>query len=88
LIWDNLNTHRAAGMREYAAAHDCLTIVQLPSYAPDLNPVEGIWSLYGAARWPTSPSPTRNTSNRLSAAACVISSYGPTSSMAALLALD
>ncbi|MFD9467316.1 transposase [Streptomyces sp. NPDC060027] len=45
LIWDNLNTHRAAGMREYAAAHDWLTIVQLPSYAPDLNPVEGIWSL-------------------------------------------
>jgi len=32
-------------MREYAAAHDWLTIVQLPSYAPDLNPVEGIWSL-------------------------------------------
>ncbi|MGW3174672.1 IS630 family transposase [Streptomyces sp. NPDC001153] len=45
LIWDHLNTHRAAGMREYAAAHDWLTIVQLPSYAPDLNPVEGIWSL-------------------------------------------
>ncbi|SOF02084.1 Transposase [Streptomyces sp. OV198] len=45
LIWDNLNTHRAAGMREYAAAQDWLTIVQLPSYAPDLNPVEGIWSL-------------------------------------------
>ncbi|WP_406132239.1 transposase [Streptomyces sp. NBC_00989] len=45
LIWDNLNVHRAAGMREYAAAHDWLTIVQLPSYAPDLNPVEGIWSL-------------------------------------------
>lgn len=23
-IWDNLNIHRAAGMREYAAAHDWL----------------------------------------------------------------
>ncbi|MGW1273383.1 IS630 family transposase [Streptomyces sp. NPDC002491] len=45
LIWDNLNTHRAAGMRDYAAEHDWLTIVQLPSYAPDLNPVEGVWSL-------------------------------------------
>ena len=41
----NLNTHRAAGMREYAAAHEWLTIIQLPSYAPDLNPVEGVWSL-------------------------------------------
>ncbi|PBD02403.1 putative transposase [Streptomyces sp. Ag82_O1-15] len=45
LIWDNLNTHRASGMRDYAAAHDWLTILQLPSYAPDLNPVEGVWSL-------------------------------------------
>lgn len=45
LVWDNLNIHRAAGMREYAAAHDWLTIVQLPSCTPDLNPVEGIWSL-------------------------------------------
>jgi putative transposase len=45
LIWDNLNTHRTAGMREYAAEHDWLTIVQLPSYAPDLNPVESVWSL-------------------------------------------
>jgi putative transposase len=45
LVWDNLNTHRAAGMRQYAADHDWLTIFQLPSYAPDLNPVEGIWSL-------------------------------------------
>ncbi|RCH59595.1 DDE endonuclease [Streptomyces sp. SDr-06] len=45
LVWDDLNTHRAADMRQYAAAHDGLTIVQLPSYAPDLNPAEGIWSL-------------------------------------------
>jgi len=37
--------NRAAGMREYAAAHNWLTIVHLPSYAPDLNPVEGVWSL-------------------------------------------
>ncbi|MFF0094904.1 hypothetical protein ACFYSF_33885 [Streptomyces canus] len=32
-------------MREYAAAHDWLTFVQLPSYEPALNPVEGVWSL-------------------------------------------
>jgi putative transposase len=44
VVWDNLNTHRAAGMREYAAGHAWLTITQLPSYSPDLNPVEGIWS--------------------------------------------
>ncbi|MFC4612258.1 transposase [Streptomyces maoxianensis] len=45
LIWDNLNVHRSAGMRQYAADHDWLTVIQLPSYAPQLNPVEGIWSL-------------------------------------------
>ncbi|WP_443732491.1 IS630 family transposase [Streptomyces coriariae] len=45
VVWDNLNTHRTAGLRDYAAGHDWLTIVQLPSYSPDLNPVEGVWSL-------------------------------------------
>ncbi|MEU6010856.1 transposase [Streptomyces sp. NPDC047453] len=45
LVWDNLNTHLAVGMKKYVADHDWLTIFQLPSYAPDLNPVEGIWSL-------------------------------------------
>ena len=45
LVWDNLNVHKAAGLREFAAARDWLTIYYLPPYAPDLNPVEGIWSL-------------------------------------------
>nr|WP_257981124.1 IS630 family transposase [Streptomyces sp. CB02959] len=45
VVWDHLNTHRAADLRKYAEGHDWLTIVQLPSFAPDLHPVEGIWSL-------------------------------------------
>ncbi|WP_443064351.1 IS630 family transposase [Streptomyces sp. NBC_00525] len=45
LVWDNLNVHKAAGLREFAEARDWLTIYYLPPYAPDLNPVEGIWSL-------------------------------------------
>lgn len=45
LVWDNLNTHLTAGMRQFIAEHDWLTVVQLPVYAPQLNPVEGIWSL-------------------------------------------
>lgn len=45
VIWDNLNTHLTPGMRKYAADRDWLRIYQLPSYAPDLNPTEGIWSL-------------------------------------------
>ena len=43
LVWDNLNTHLVVGMKRYAAEHDWLTVFQLPSYAPDLNPVEGLW---------------------------------------------
>ncbi|MFE2036238.1 transposase [Streptomyces scopuliridis] len=45
LIRDNLNVHKAAGLREFAETRDWLTIYHLPPYAPDLNPVEGIWSL-------------------------------------------
>ena len=45
VIWDNLNTHLTKGMREFVGAHDWLTVYQLPPYCPDLNPVEGIWSL-------------------------------------------
>ncbi|WP_331755746.1 transposase [Streptomyces sp. NBC_01643] len=46
VVWDNLDTHRTAGMEKYAAEHDWLTVFQLPSYAPDLNPVESVWSLH------------------------------------------
>ncbi|RAJ82821.1 DDE superfamily endonuclease [Streptomyces sp. PsTaAH-137] len=45
LVWDNLNVHLAYGLRQFVARQDWLTVHQLPSYAPYLNPVEGIWSL-------------------------------------------
>jgi len=44
-LWDNLNVHKAVDLREWAETRDWLTIFYLPPYAPDLNPVEGIWSL-------------------------------------------
>jgi putative transposase len=31
-------------MRELIAARDWLTVFQLPAYAPELNPVEPVWS--------------------------------------------
>jgi transposase len=31
-------------MRKLIAARDWLTVFQLSSYAPELNPVEGVWS--------------------------------------------
>ena len=44
LIWDNLNTHISRQMRAFTDTHtDWLTVVRLPAYAPDLNPVEGLW---------------------------------------------
>ena len=45
LIWDNLSVHLRAELRAFMAAQPWLRVFQLPSYAPDLNPVEGIWSV-------------------------------------------
>src|SRR3954471_19073043 len=43
LIRDNLNVHRSAAMRRCCDAHDdCLTVVQLPTYACELNATEGV----------------------------------------------
>ncbi|MFF4331383.1 transposase [Streptomyces sp. NPDC001591] len=46
LVWDNVRLHLTAGMREFIDANaEWLTVFQLPTYAPDLNPTEGVWSL-------------------------------------------
>nr|WP_205379479.1 transposase [Streptomyces sp. SID7805] len=46
LVWDNLRTHLMPQMKDFIAANeDWLTVFHFPSYAPDLNPQEGIWSL-------------------------------------------
>ncbi|MFG3207393.1 transposase [Streptomyces sp. NPDC048192] len=44
LIWDRLNTHVSATMKQMIAQRARLTVVLLPAYAPDLNPVEDVWS--------------------------------------------
>jgi putative transposase len=44
LIWDGLNAHKSARMRMLIATRPWLRVYQLPSYAPELNPVEKIWS--------------------------------------------
>ena len=45
LIWDNLNVHKRAELRAFTGAQPWLRVFWLPAYAPDLNPVEGIWSV-------------------------------------------
>jgi hypothetical protein len=44
VIWDNLNTHISAAMRQLIATRDWLHVIRLPAYAPDLNPTESVWS--------------------------------------------
>jgi transposase len=45
LIWDNLPAHTSLAMHAWLAAqHAWLQVEYLPPYAPDLNPVEGLWA--------------------------------------------
>ncbi|MFG2630319.1 transposase [Streptomyces sp. NPDC048473] len=46
LVWDDVRLHLTKPLREFIETNaDWLTVFQLPTYAPDLNPQEGIWSL-------------------------------------------
>ena len=45
LIWDGLPAHRSAAMHAWLADQtDWLHVVPLPGYAPELDPVEPLWS--------------------------------------------
>ncbi|GAB3175314.1 hypothetical protein GCM10027162_21770 [Streptomyces incanus] len=44
LVWDRLGTHASKAMRHLVADRSWLTVFLLPAYAPELNPVEGVWS--------------------------------------------
>jgi hypothetical protein len=73
VIWDNLSGHRSAALRQWAAKQNWLTIVQLPTYAPDLK----LSKAYG--RWcdvspPPTSSPTAITWLEQSVQACAASS--------------
>jgi transposase len=45
LIWDGSAIHRGRALKDYltGGASRRLKLEQLPSYAPDLNPDEGVW---------------------------------------------
>jgi transposase len=44
-VWDGLPAHRSQPIKDFLAtpAAKRLTLLQLPAYAPELNPQEGIW---------------------------------------------
>lgn len=45
LVWDGLPSHRSRLMKDYLhRQRRWLTVVPLPGYAPDLNPVEMLWN--------------------------------------------
>jgi hypothetical protein len=45
LLWDGLGAHRSRAMQAFLVTQrDWLVVERLPAYAPDLNPVEGLWS--------------------------------------------
>lgn len=44
VVWDNWNGHKGAEVRRVLADHPRLTLESLPPYAPELNPVEHLWS--------------------------------------------
>jgi hypothetical protein len=45
LLWDGLPAHRSTKMAAFIATQrDWLVAERLPAYAPELNPVEGLWS--------------------------------------------
>jgi transposase len=44
VLWDNLGAHHAGALKEWAATQPWLVVEYLPSYAPELNPVEGLWA--------------------------------------------
>jgi transposase len=58
VLWDGLGAHRSHAMRAFLATQrDWLVVERMPAYAPDLNPVEALWSnLKGRDDRPTCPS--------------------------------
>jgi transposase len=45
VVWDNLPAHTSGAMRAWLAdQREWLQAEYLPAYAPDLNPVEGLWA--------------------------------------------
>ncbi|AQW49471.1 hypothetical protein SHXM_02934 [Streptomyces hygroscopicus] len=44
LVWDGLSARWSRSVRAWAAEQDWLTLERLPACAPELNPVELLWS--------------------------------------------
>jgi transposase len=44
ILWDHLSSHRSRDLRRWLESHPRIQLEFLPPYAPELNPVEYLWS--------------------------------------------
>jgi transposase len=61
LIWDRLKVHWGRAMAAHLEGCPQIRTELLPAYAPELNPVEYVWSHFKATRSSTGHPPTRST---------------------------
>lgn len=47
LVWDRAGFHKSKGLR----VPDNITIIPLPAYSPELNPVENLWHYFRSHYW-------------------------------------
>ena len=63
IVWDGSPIHRSKAVKEFlkGGAAERIRLEQLPGYAPDLNPDEGIWKhlKYTELKEPVLPEPCR-----------------------------
>jgi len=52
LLWDQIPIHRAKPVTDYFARHRKLVVEAFPPYAPELNPVDNVWSYVKYNRLP------------------------------------
>ncbi|GGR23731.1 hypothetical protein GCM10008957_39510 [Deinococcus ruber] len=44
VVLDNAGIHRSKSVQAFVALHERLSLVYLPPYAPELNPIELVWA--------------------------------------------
>jgi transposase len=52
LLWDQILIHRAKPVKDYLATHRSVVVEPFPPYAPELNPVDNVWSYVKYNRLP------------------------------------
>lgn len=67
VIWDRFGPHRCGRTKKFLAASPRIHAYHFPPYAPELNPVEGVWGYLKTnplANWPARELPMLTTATR------------------------